>query len=247
MARTLLTENFGADGSPWPDGWTIRFPEISSGQENGGAHLVTEAWPYSYVRADYTDLPDLADTEVSGTVVSDSFGEVVEQYVAVGIDGTPGTDGAYGVYAPNGSYVFWFNYALGNTPAGVQFYQENGSVEDLIAGGDWPGVLVGDNLDAPKVGFRFQRVGRQLNGRVWDVRTPEPTDWQLSYTIPDETLRTGIVSLGIGNGQDAVPRGFTFDDVQIQDLRAPLAYLGSRPIIAAYRGTTQLAQLKKGG
>jgi hypothetical protein len=236
MAAVLpFTENFTApDGSSWSSDWTTY---TNYGSDFGGSvtiqgnagRLVSPTGYTAYSGSvAFLNMAPIANVEVTGTVVGASV--VAEQYANVCINGSPTPQNLY--YANDDCYFLIISYGSRVVDGTIYIFQEGpGEVNKVSAG-----VPL---LATDKNGFRFRRVGRLLQARVWNTAAAEPTTWQVQWTIPStDTPKTGIVALGTQTGGSATGGNFTFDDVTVSV--PPLGYYGGQSFMVMKYGSVTL-------
>lgn len=227
----VFTETFnGADGDPWSSAWSSPDPGSSTIQGNKGRlSSASNSW---WVRRARANLPNLGDTDFTGTVVSPTPG--MEQFVSIIIN----ADNTWkpGAWETGNCYILYLAYNDSSNGPGLivaRATTDAGSVNLASA----PKTLV----NTTTYGFRFQRFGQLLRAKVWEAALPEPAAWDISYTLTEPPM-TGSVALASDNGGTAVVCSFDFDNLIVSVPKAMLlGYFDGRPVTAMYYGAERIS------
>ena len=207
------------DNTAWPSVWTQSGNGSLLIQANAG-QITTPAAGYIGTRGDFTSLAPLSDTDVSGTVIGVSTG--VEQFVQIGVNGDATGSGPFtGYYAPNNGYYMAIAYAATIPSSTLQLVSSINATETILVTSATRSIN-----PSIKYGFRFQRVGQVLNGRLWDASLAEPSAWDITYNMGNGALLTGVPFLGPQNGATTGARTFMFDSYVVSNMitSVPIAW-----------------------
>jgi hypothetical protein len=190
--------SFGAaDFSPWPNPpWSTYWTSPSATSFSGGiadiytalGRVTLSTWPTPSSFGGVAAIPQWQDVDVLGSIVMPA---TIGAFTAEVLSRDDGSAQA----PPNNAVGIHFDMVANNWSLVV--YHRTAGFTSF-------GVSVGQTFQPGHAyGYRYELVGTNLQARVWDLATSEPTTW--GTTMQADTASSGVLRVTVtpttGNGQ----------------------------------------------